>query len=121
MKVHTPSPSTILHSSIHQSSRFNSKEILLPKDRSFIVSSINDEIYKNLIQADNNIASAGINLSMSSLKSAKNDKTFNQYDDIIDNESSDEKPKSSKVENIKYKMGNKVKKTAKTETPPETA
>lgn len=70
-----------------------SKEIM-SKDLSFIVSSINDEIYKNLIKEDLTANNPGRNLSISSLTSAIGkshlsaiDKTDNQYnfDDGEDN------------------------------------
>lgn len=70
-----------------------SKEIIIPKDRSFIVSSVNDELYKNLMKEDvvvNNCTH--YNLSLSSLKSNKNkshfsnnDITRNQYEDMSNN------------------------------------
>ena len=81
-----------------------SKELIIPKDRSFIVSSVNDEVYKNLIQIEN-ATSAGMNLSMSSLKSKLNDKTLNQYDDITyteENSSGD-----NNIKNLKFNQGSK--------------
>ena len=48
-----------------------SRDMLNQEGRSFIVSSINDDFFKNLFKEDI-IISAGTNLSMSSLKSAKN-------------------------------------------------
>ena len=81
-----------------------SKELIIPKDRSFIVSSVNDEVYKNLIQIEN-ATSAGMNLSMSSLKSKLNDKTLNQYDDITYTEESSSGEKN--VKNLKFNQGSK--------------